>query len=59
MRIKLEGKVESEDQLPEMAHGRHSSDVGRTWWTDAFWFIWTGTGWQKALATNSAPGGRK
>lgn len=56
MRITLEGPLDSEDQLPTyLSTGKHSTDVGRTWWIGFIWHIWTGMGWQKAIATDSAP----
>lgn len=56
MRIQLEGPLDSEDQLPQhLSSGKHSADIGRTWWIDLVWHIWIGTGWQKALATSSGP----
>jgi len=30
-------------------------DAGRTWWTDIYWFIWTGEEWLQAIATTSKP----
>jgi len=55
MRLTLEGPLPSEAELPELEYGRHSTDVGRTWWIGHIWHIWTGTRWQKAIATDSRP----
>lgn len=55
MQLKLEGPLDHEDQLPALEYGRHSVDVGRTWWINLVWFIWTGGGWQKAIATKTGP----
>ncbi|CQD07307.1 hypothetical protein BN970_01377 [Mycolicibacterium conceptionense] len=54
MQLKLEGPIDSEDRLPQLEYGRHSRDVGRTWWIGFVWHIWTGIGWQKAIATKEA-----
>lgn len=55
MRIKFEHRIDSEDELPELEYGRHTADVGKTWWDDTVWFIWTGSDWLKAIATRTAP----
>lgn len=55
MRLTLEGPLHDEADLPELEDGRHSTDVGRTWWIGLTWFIWTGIGWQKAIATSTRP----
>jgi hypothetical protein len=56
MRLTLEGPLETEDHLPKhLSSGKHSTDVGRTWWIGVTWHIWTGIGWQKAIATSTAP----
>jgi hypothetical protein len=55
MQLTLEGPLDSEDKLPVLQYGRHTADVGRTWWVDLVWFIWTGVGWQKAIATTTRP----
>jgi hypothetical protein len=52
MRLKLEGPLDTEDQLPDTLG---ADDVGRTWWVDFIWFIWTGTTWQKAVASTKVP----
>lgn len=57
MKLKLEGPLESEEHLPQhLATGKHSTDVGRTWWIGFVWHVWTGDGWFKAIATKTAPG---
>jgi hypothetical protein len=48
MRLKLEGELDSEDQLRD---DLTEADVGRTWWIGFVWYIWHGTGWQKAVAS--------
>lgn len=55
MQLKIEGRLDSEDDLPTLEYGRHTHDVGRTWWIGWVWHIWTGTGWQKAIATTDKP----
>ena len=53
MRLKFEGPLEYEAQLPD---NLDETDVGRTWWVGYTWYMWTGRGWQQAIATNTAPG---
>jgi hypothetical protein len=55
MRLRLEGPLDDEDELPDLQYGRHSLDIGRTWWIGLTWHIWTGIGWQRAIATKSVP----
>jgi hypothetical protein len=55
MRISPQGPLDSEDQLPELEYGRHSADVGKTWWIGIVWHVWDGVRWQKAIATKTAP----
>jgi hypothetical protein len=51
MRLKLEGPLDTEDQLRT---DLGVDDVGRTWWIGFVWYMWTGEGWQKAIATQGA-----
>jgi hypothetical protein len=51
MRLKLEGPLDTEEQLPELG----PDDVGKTYWVDYIWFIWCGTTWQKAVASTKVP----
>lgn len=51
MRLKLEGPLETEAQLPDLC----ADDVGRTWWVGFFWYIWTGTDWLRAVASTKVP----
>lgn len=56
MRIRLEGPLDSEEKLPQhLSSGKHSADIGRTWWIGFTWHIWTGENWLKAIATSTAP----
>lgn len=55
MRIKLEGPIAGPTHLPV---GLGPADVGRTWWSDIYWFIWTGDRWQQAIATTTKPKAR-
>jgi hypothetical protein len=58
MRLTLEGPLEREDQLRT---DLGEDDVGRTWWIDYVWFIWTGAegGWQKAMVAKGGDGRRR
>jgi hypothetical protein len=49
MQLRLEGPLTAEDQLRT---DLGEADIGRTWWIDYVWYIWTGSegGWQKMLA---------
>lgn len=51
MHLKLEGRLTKESDLPDLGH----DDAGRTWWIDEVWFIWTGSSWQRAIATQDLP----
>lgn len=51
MRLKLEGPLDDETQLPELG----ADDVGRTWWIGYIWHIWTGDHWQTAVASTTVP----
>ncbi|CKH14001.1 hypothetical protein PXH78_26990 [Mycolicibacterium smegmatis] len=53
MKLKLEGHLATEEELDELVLGE--DDAGRTWWVDFTWFIWSGKGWVKAIATTEGP----
>lgn len=53
MRLKLEGPLTDPAELPELSGD--DDQVGRTWWIDEVWYIWTGSSWQMAIATKDRP----
>lgn len=56
MRLTFQGPLEREAQLPDNLDETHE---GYTWWIGYTWYMWTGHGWQQAIATNTAPGRRR